>query len=34
MHAFMLADFCLTLMVLCFLLLIRFWVFGNYFAGK
>jgi hypothetical protein len=30
----LLADLCLMLMVLCFLLLIRFWVFGSSPAGK
>jgi hypothetical protein len=29
----LLADLCLMLMVLCFLLLIRFWVFGSSSAG-
>jgi hypothetical protein len=28
------ADLCLILMLLCFLLLIRFWVFGSSSAGK
>jgi hypothetical protein len=30
----LLADVCLVLMVLSFLLLLRFWVFGNSSAGK
>ena len=30
----LLADLCLMLMVLCFLLLIRFWVFGSSSAGR
>jgi len=30
----LLADLCVIFMVLCFLFLIRFWVFGSSFAGK
>ena len=30
----LLSDLCLLLMVLCFLLLIKFWVFGNSSGGE